>query len=847
MRFRAGVLFLLAMFAFTATGMAQSIAVTGIVRDAETKQPLQNVSIYYKAGGVGTRTDSSGRYVFSVNRPGASLEISMIGFATKTVTVRGTSDQEIDIELAHQAKKLDDVVVTNKKKAKYTNKNNPAVELIRHVIENKPKNRQEAFDYASYEKYEKLQVSLSNLSSKFTNNKALKKYHFLFENSDTLKMSAKSLFPVYLEETISNNYYRKSPEKKKVVITAEKKVDYGEFIDTRGVSTYLNRLYEDIDIYDNNISLFTNQFLSPISDLSPTFYMFYIRDTVVVDNEKLIRLYFTPRNPDDLLFRGTMFITLDGNYAVQKLTMTISKRANLNFVRELNITQDFEKTPSGRYHLVKSDMLADFGLSANSKGVFGERTVSFKNFVTDKVIPDSTFSGAQMVTLEGATEKKDSYWSEHRHDSLSNSEAKVYKNIDSLQNMPSFRRVMDIATLLLAGYKSFGKFEVGPASTFYSFNPVEGFRLRFGGRTTPKLSKRLYFETYGAYGFKDDRWKYFLSTTYSLNNKSIYGYPLNFIRASYQHDTKIPGQELQFVQEDNFLLSFKRGNNEKWLYNDIFRLQYVNEFANHLSYTFGYKYWNQQPAGDIYYVDPKGVALDTLHELKTSELSAELRWAPHEQFYQGKVYRIPIINKYPIFTFRYIAGVKGLFGGQYSYHNFNLNIYKRFYVSPLGYTDVTFDGGYILGKVPFPLMDIHHANQTYAYQLNSYNLMNFLEFVSDHYAGVNVDHYFNGFFFNKVPLLKKLKWREVIAGKLLYGGVRDENNPDKNPEAMKYPTTNGVTTTFMLQDNKPYFEGSVGIANIFKLVRIDAIKRFSYLDNPEIPKWGIRFRMKFDF
>jgi hypothetical protein len=376
---------------------------------------------------------------------------------------------------------------------------------------------------------------------------------------------------------------------------------------------------------------------------------------------------------------------------------------------------------------------------------------------------------------------------------------------------------------------------------------VEGFRVRFGGRTTPEFSKSIYFETYGAYGTKDERFKYFFSTTYSINNKSVYSFPENYIRASFQHDTKIPGQELQFIQEENFLLSFKRGNNDMWLYNDIFRLDFVQEYENHFSYTLGFKKWDQSPAGDLYFQNITNNHINSINAIGTTELALELRYAPHESFYQGKIYRVPIPYQYPIFTLRYTEGIKDFFGGGYNYQNITGNVSKRFYLSQLGHTDVTVEGGDILGKVPFPLLDIHHANQTYSLQLDSYNMMNFEEFVSDHYASVFIDHNFNGFFFNKLPLLKKLKLREMVDFKALWGGVRNENNPANDPSILRFPSyRNGVPITYTL-NNGPYMEGSVGIGNIFKVIRIDLVRRFSYLDHPDAPQWGIRTRVKFDF
>ncbi len=824
---------------------AQGVLLHGLVKDSATGTPLTNASISIKGLRGGARTNSEGRFKIPADQQSVDLTITIVGYNPRTLHLDSIPSQEIVVSLGRKFRELSSALVKNKRQ-KYRNKGNPAVDLIKLVIDNKQKNRMEAYNYASYEKYEKLQVSVDKVTDKISKNKLLKPYHFLIENGDTTKLEGRTLSPVYLEEQLSDVYYRKNPEKTKTIILGKRKVDFGEFFDMQGISMYLNRLYQEFNVYDNNISVFTNLFLSPIADMAPTFYMYFIDDTVVVDNQKLVRLSFRPRNPNDLLFRGTMWITLDGNYSIQKLRLLVSKSINFNFVREMKIDQDFEKQPDGRYLLSKSDVLGDFGITKTGTGLFGERVVSFKNFTTNTAIADSIFKGAPLVLLDSAESQKDSFWVNFRHDTLTRAESKVYANVDSLRNMKSFRRLLDWGTLLLAGYKQAGIFEIGPASTFYSFNPVEGFRLRFGGRTTTRLSTRYYSEAYAAYGFGDQKWKYFLSGTYSLNNKSIYSYPLNYVRASFQRDTKIPGQELQFVQEDNFLLSFKRGNNDKWLYNDIFRLQYLREFGDHFSYDFGLKYWKQAPAGSIAYVKEEGAGPDSLQSITTGEASIGLRWAPHEQFYIGKLYRTPIVNKYPIFSFRYIAGIKGLFGGEYNYHNFNVNIFKRVYVSQLGYTDVTLDAGYILGKVPFALAEIHHANQTYAYQLQSYNMMNFLEFVSDHYAGVNVDHYFNGFFFNKIPLLKKFKWREVIEAKVLWGGLRAENDPAKTPDQVKFPVTNGQVETFPL-GSTPYVEAGFAIANIFKLVRIDFIKRFTYLNHPEIPTWGIRVRTKFDF
>jgi len=824
---------------------AQTV-VKGFVKDAATMKPIQFVSIYFE-GGKGVTTGEDGSYSIVTNRNNLKiLNFSFTGYKNLAKKIIVGKEQTINIELELN-QSLQEVVVRTKKRGKYKNKDNPAVELIDLVIANKSKNQIKAYDFIQYQQYEKLSLSLTNKPEKLIKNRLFKNYKFILENIDSTTIEGKSLLPIFLEEKLSDIYYKKNPEKNKTRLLGEKRVNLADFLDDKGISQYVNRLYADLDIYKNNLLVLNTQFLSPIAEMGPSFYRYYIRDTVELEGIKLVKLYFTPRNTNDLLFRGTMFITLDGNYAVQKISMTVSKNANLNWARELRINQDFEKAADGRFHVIKSSMLAEFALTKNaSGGVLGERTVSFKKYLTDVPAPDSIYDARDIVDRINPAAAPDSFWVANRHSPLSSVETKSYYNIDSMKNMRSFKRFGEIVSLLFSGYYSFGPWELGNTNTFYYYNPVEGFTLKLGGRTTPKFSNFIYFDNYAAYGFNDKKLKYLSAVSYSFNHKSIYAFPLNYIKVSYQYDTNIPGQELMFVREDNFLLSFKRGNNNKWLYNNYLKAQYVREFGKNLRYTIGFKNWKQTPAGDITYQKVSDNTL--LKDLTTSEISGEFRWAPNEQFYQGRNYRIPIINKYPVFNLRVIAGVKGLLNGEYNYKNVSLRMDKRVYLSQLGYTDFSMEGGYIFGQVPFPLQTIHRANQTYAYQVDSYNLMNFMEFVSDRYAAANLDFYFNGFFFNKIPLIKKLKLREVGSFKILYGGIRDENNPGKTDGLLKFPTDviTGQQTTFAL-NKTPYIEMSVGIANIFKLIRVDVVKRLTYVDNPGITTWGLRTKVKFDF
>lgn len=839
-------LLLISLF-FSLLSMAQSFQIKGKVLDKDTQEPIDFATVAIVGGTQATKTDETGSFTFSVPSKNAKVRVSYVGYLSQDLNL--TSEQTFFTVNLSSENVIGEVVI-KRPKLKYSNKNNPAVELIRQVIDHRDQNRLTGQDFVEFEQYEKISLGLSNLSEKFIKKKAFKNYQFLFQKqSDT---TSSYVLPAYMEEKVSKVYYRNDPKKTKQYVLAEQKAEFDpKFVDNEGLANYFNKLYDKVDIYDNNITLLTNQFLSPIANSAPTFYRYYITDTIKTTFPYLVELSFFPRNKSDFLFQGKLYVTLDGQYAVQGANMKVSEDINLNFVRDLNIELSFQKDNINKYFLNRSSLGIDFALTGKGKGVQGNRVVYYKDYTNGKERPDSLYAGAEIekVTEKATIDNQRQYWSNLRQAPLTKQELSIYQNIDSLQTMPSFRRFMDVAALLLSGYKQAGPVEIGPVNTFYSYNPVEGLRLRIGGRTTEQFSTRFYSEAYAAYGFEDKKWKYFVSGTYSLNNKSVYKFPQHYIRASYQKDTKIPGQNLEFIQEDNVLLSFKRGENKSYLYNDTYKLEYKAEFQNNFSINAGLTKWKQTPAGVIRYeIIPTVGSPTTIHEVNTTELNVGFRWAPKEQFYQGKLYRTPIFNQYPILTFNYTAGIKGLLDGEYNYHNFTAGVFKRVYLSQLGYADVNLDGTYILGdNIPYPLLTLHRANQTYAYQLQSYNLMNFMEFISDHHASVNVQYYMNGFILNKLPLVKKLQLREVFSFKAVYGGLRDQNNPTYNNNLFAWQKNEDHEISSFTFGSKPYMEASVGLANIFKVLRIDYVQRLNYRNHPNVSDSGIRARIKIDF
>ena len=569
----------------------------------------------------------------------------------------------------------------------------------------------------------------------------------------------------------------------------------------------------------------------------------------------MIDLAFMPVNKQDIGFKGSLYILNDTSYAIAKADLGISEKINLNFVQDLQLVQEFAPE-SGAWILTKDQLVADIALTKGSTGFFGTRSVLYRNHRFDLKREASIYSGTENIREEKSAYKRDDeFWAASRQGKLTEHEEGVYKMMDTLQRVPAFRRTLDIIALLLSGYKNVGKWEIGPIGSFYSFNPVEGFRLRFGGMTTIKLMPKLKLEGYAAYGFKDRAWKYSGSVLYSFRD-DFKGNPRHYVRLSYQHETSFVGQSLEFVQEDNFFLSFKRGDSDKMLFYDSWKGEYFFETNSKFSFGLTYEHKKQRPLGSLSFdfTDPRNQEFVSLTDLTTSEISTLVRFAPNEQFIQGKQFRLPLFNKHPIFTLRYSVGVKGLLGGEYDYQRLSLNIFKRFYLSIVGISDVEVEGGKIFGTgVPYFLLDLPRANQTYAYQKRSYNLMNFLEFANDSYLSWKTEHFFNGFIFNKIPLLKRLKLREVISFKGVWGTLSDKNNPLKNPELIQFINNDeGRQQTFSLE-SKPYMEAGAGIMNILKFGRIDLMKRLTYLDNPNIPVLfgvkglGIRAMVKFEF
>ncbi len=819
--------------------------VTGVVKDAKTGDPLVGANVVMEKSTIGTITDSQGRYRIETSNPSANIICSFIGYDSQVHPVHKGRAQAININLNQSSIAIDEVVVKPARRA-YRNKNNPAVELIEKVVEKKDENRKERFDFLEYRQYEKVQFAFSNVSDKFERNGLFKNYNFIFDNIDTTKRIGNKILPFFIREDLSEHYYRRDPEAKKEVTIASKTINLNQYLDNKGVAANLDYLYQNINIYDNEIMFLTNKFLSPISKSAPAFYRYYITDTLMVSDTKCISLFFEPRNKSDFLFHGYLYITLDTSYAVRKIDIGINKNTNIDWVQSISVTQDFSNHGSFGWLLSKEEIAIDFGIMKNTLGLYGQRTLVYDNYRIDDPIDKKIFTGPEKIDNTDPTSGNSKYLAAHRPVPLTKTENGIYVIVDSLNKVPAFRREMNIVMLLTTDFLNLGKVELGPDDSFYSFNPVEGSRFKFGGRTTPDFSRKLTLDGYLAYGLRDEQFKYGAGVTWSFTPRTIYQFPVKSLKLSYMKDTRIPGQEFQFTQGDNIFMSFKRGVDDKFFLNRTFKAEFLDEFKNHFSYTLGYSFTEQSAYGNLYFNNQDYLAgTNSMNHINISELALGLRYARNESFYQGKLYRYPFPSKYPTIQLKAAGGFKTI-DNDYDYLRLQFNISRRYYFSVIGYTDVSLEAGRIFGRVPYPLLFIHRANQTYSYQKDSYNLMNFLEFVSDKYVALNVDYSFNGFIFNKIPLLKKLKLREVVTFKALYGGLDKNNNPAYHDDLFKFPvSSDGVPLTYTLE-KKPYIEASIGVSNLFRIFRVDLIRRFTYTNLPNVSTTGIRVQFRFD-
>ncbi len=829
----------------------KATTVTGKVIDAQTGEPLIFVDVGFVGTYVGANTEEDGSFRLSSKFGSDSIYVSYLGYVTKNIKIKEGQKQKLTIKLRPESYVMESVEIVEKKQ-KYRKKNNPAIELAKKITRNKRKNQLKYLPHYSYDQHEKIRLDLNNITEDFKKGRAVKGFDYVWEYIDTSEINGRTFLPLFFKETISKIHYRKRDKKLREHRLATKYTEFYEDWDASTVGDIMTALYQDIDIYEEDMSIIEMQFVSPLSRTGPDFYRYYIMDTLDYKGKSVIHLSFIPAVKGNRGFIGYMYVTNDERYTVVKIDMGIVKNINVNFVRDLKILQEFEPIDSN-FVRTKDEIVLDYSLSPNGVGFFGTRTVNYDNFDFGPPKDESIFRGLEKIIDDDSLHlRNDLYWEENRIETLNENEEKAYELVGKLVKDKRYKAYVYIMNALSTGYLGAGPFEFGVLATFYSFNSIDGTNLRIGGRTTYDLAKKWVFRGQLAHASKTKIWKYSATLEYSFNSEWKRN-PRHYIRGGIERMTAFPGQELEFFSPDNILLSFRRGRATDMLLEDIYDLRYVRE-GHGFNYMIGAKRRVRQPYGTTVfnYTDPE-LGQQSFDDIGTTEAYVHLRYAPNETFIQGKEGRRQLYNEYPIIELRLTQGFANLFDNDYQFSRAYLNVFKQIEWTRIGTTDMLFEAGKTLGKPPYLIQFIPRGNQTYANFANSYNMMNFLEFTNDQFVSLRMEHFMYGYLLNRIPLLKRLQLREILGLKVLYGGLSDSNNPNKNPELLQFvQDDSGVPITYTM-DGIPYIEASVGISNIFKFLRVDLIQRFTHLDKPRLPTlfgqkgMGIRFNFQVEF
>lgn len=832
--------------------------IQGVVTDSLTKEPIPYLSVFYEGKGVGSITNDDGHYSVETHKGWNKLTFSAVGYVTKVVNIIPGVTKTMNVKMRPDDIMLEEVVVKPKKE-KYSRKNNPAVELMKKVIAHKKNNKLEENDYYQYNKYQKITMSLNDVTPEMLEKGMYKKMPFLKDQIELCEETNKFILPISVDETASQKIYRKQPKNEKTIIKGMSSTGVNELFATGDMlSTVLRDVFTDVNIYDDDIRLLQYPFISPISSSDAiSFYKYYIMDTTYVDKDKCFHLTFVPNNSQDFGFTGHLYVLADSSYTVKKCTMNLPKKSGVNFVDNMDIIQEFEQLPNGEWVLKTDDMIVEMTLMKIMQGFQIRRTTRYSDYAFDE-LPQQLFKrkGSEIKEADAMMRGED-FWNQYRPVPLTQTESSMDMLVKRLEQMPGFKYVIFVLKAFIENFVETGtkdhpsKVDIGPVNTMISNNYIDGLRLRMSAQTTANLNPHLFLKGYYAYGFKDHRSKYMGEVEYSFNKKEYLPreFPKNSLTFSYQYDVMSPTDKFLKTDKDNVFVSFKTSTVDQMSYVRNISLKYENETQFGLKTTVEMKHSKDEPTGGLSYIlnDDQRTLIP---EIQTMEASLAFRYAPGETFINTKQRRIPVSFDAPVFTLSHTTGFKGVLGGEYNYNLTEIGLYKRFWFSSWGKIDMFVKGGAQWNKVPFPLLIMPAANLSYILQRETFNLINNMEFLNDRYASLDVSWDMNGKIFNRIPLLKKLKWREAIGFKMLYGQLTDKNNPLKHPgdhELFLFPTRDGRPTSFVMNPKTPYMECSIGIHNIFKILHIDYVRRLNYLNHPDANKWGLRFMVMMTF
>ena len=832
--------------------------ITGYVVDEATGDTIPRASIVYKGHGLAAVSDAKGRYTIE-RREGWKLTFSALGYKPSVVTVNATTKQRLDIALKPDAKQLQEVQVTAKRN-RYSRKNNPAVDLMRRVVAAKKRNDLHNNDFFSYYKYEKLTLSLNDITEEQLKQPPFSKTPWLADQVEVSNYTGKRILPISIDETVSQQVYRKDPSSEKTIVVGQKTKGINEFFQTGDIlNTVLKDVFTNVDLFEDQVRILQYPFISPMSTEGIAFYRFYIEDTVMVDRDRCIHLTFVPNNMQDMGFRGDLYILDDSTLHIRRAQLTIPKQSNVNFVENMQVTQEYQQLEDGQWVQTVDDMVTELSVFSFMQSIIVTRTTRLSDYAFEP-LPAKLFRKRSDTLVEAdAAMHDDAFWDEYRQVGLTKSEGQMGSFVDNIANIKGMKYIVfGLKTFIENSIETSNPnyIDLCPLNTILSGNFVDDMRSRLSLKTTANLDKHFFFQGYYAHGWGSKKNYYDAEFTYSLNPKKYltHEFPRRLLTFQTTYDVCSPSDRFLDVDKDNVLVAMKWSETDKMMLYNRQKLSFEYETDWGLKALVYGKAEENEACGAMSFrtLSMPAMAPEELSKrgngdrMRTTEIGASLRYAPGETYINNKLRRRTINLDAPVFSLTYTMGMKGVLGGDYDYHVLEGHIYKRFWLNSWGKVDLHLKGGMQFSQVPYPLLLHPYANQSYIILPETFNLINNMEFLNDRYASLMLSWDMNGKIFNRLPLIKKLYWREFIGVRMLWGGLSDKNNPylaqnEGSQRLMYFPEGCYVMS------NKPYAEVVLGVHNIFRFFHVEYVRRLNYNALPTSPRWGMRYVVAFSF
>ena len=831
-----------------AWGQRKVSPISGTVTDKNTGEPLAFVQIAIPGTKYGTVSDINGRFDLSVTAVDTLLHFRMVGYRPQTVVLKRNSSRRLKVSMEPEVTTLQTVNVTAQKgkRERYSRKNNPAVDLVRHVIEHKEENHVMANEQFSRRVFEKLNMCLDQFHPDFEKHFFWKHFQFVEKYIDQAEFDNAEILHFSIHERMqTQNYYHGSL---RTLTTANRADGVDANLTQEGFDDDLDALFPTIDIFSNEIALMSVRFVSPLSSLlATTFYHYYITDTVEVDSIRCIELSFVPSTKGNFGFVGNMYVVADSSYAVKGYSLRVPEAVDLNFVRDLNVMQSFERDSAGRYMPIRTDTYGRFYVGKRLRQVYAHQMQLYYDYSFDTLLPqpDSLFTPlASHAVLPNAHKVRRKEWNASRPVELSLAETFLDSMRYELMRIPSVRFTIKTVEALFTGYipthstRDSSRFDFGSIYNFVSHNGTEGLRLRVGGMTTARLNQRNFLDGYVAYGFKDEQVKFNLNLIHTFAPKRRFPKenPLGFVCLHAGYDIESPGLSFDQYARDNILMWTDKEVPAQYVA-DI-QLRLLKQWPN----FFGIDTWvgaqHIRPTGllSYYRITPDGT--ERVDDIVYAQWATSVNFSPNALTRSGRTGESSLLNLSRNATSVTLSHEMGLLDGFY-YNRSTFSVFNRLWFAALGYLDIRMHGGIVWNPVPMPKLFVPNGNSSYFMSENSFNTMQPMEYMMDRYMSLFATYHMKGIILNHIPLIKRLRLREVLGFNILYGSMSDKNNP-----------SNGQAGLYLLPENveflsrTPYMEYSIGIENILKLIRIDYVRRLSYLKDG-VPPWAIKVCLQF--